>query len=222
MYPMKKSVYSIVLSDDVVEAVDRLAVRHGMSRSGLINQILAEKLCCETPEMQMQSVFSVLEKQMNELFRIQTQASDAMMSMHSALRYKYRPALRYSVELLRDPTKGQLGWLRVSCRTQNSVLLAAMEDFFRFRIQLEISAEPELGGIAGMYELAPGRMTRCIIRKGMSPEETGEAISLYINQFDEIMQLYFAGMNEGVPVSVLRQAASERFSEQYRKHGLLI
>lgn len=219
---MKKSVYSIVLSDDVVDAVDRLAVRQGMSRSGLINQILAEKLCCETPEKQIQSVFSVLEKQMNELFRIQTQASDAMMSMHSALRYKYRPALRYSVELLRQPRDGQLGWLRVSCRTQNSALIAAMEDFFRFRIKLEIEAEPEISKVNGMYELAPGRITRRILYKGLSPEQSGEAISMYINQFDEMMQLYFAGMNEGVPVPVLRQAASERFGEMYRMYGMLI
>ncbi len=219
---MKKSVYSIVLSGDVVEAVDRLAVRQGMSRSGLINQILAERLCCETPEKQMQSVFSVLEKQMNDLFRIQTQASDAMMSMHSALRYKYRPALRYSVELLREPAEGQLGWLRVACRTQSSPLLAAMEEFFRFRIQLEISTEPELGNITGMYELSPGRMTRRILRKGMSPEESGRAISRYINLFDEMMQVYFAGLNEGIPVGVLRQNAAKSFAEQYNQYGMLI
>ena len=39
---MKKAVYSLVLSEDVVDAVDRMAYSRGTSRSNLINQILAE------------------------------------------------------------------------------------------------------------------------------------------------------------------------------------
>ncbi len=219
---MKKSVYSIVLTDSVVEAIDQLAIRQGTSRSNLIDQILAQQVCCKTPEMEMQSVFSVIEKQINELFRIQTQASDAMMSMHSALRYKYRPSLRYSVELLREPGEQQAGWLRVSCRTQNSTLLESMEEFFRLWIQLEMSVEPEICSIPGMYELAPGKMTRCILRKNISPEETGKAISIYINRFDEIMQAYFSGLQGGIPPMQLRKTAAEMFSQFYRQHRLLI
>ena len=37
---MKKAVYSLVLSEDVVEAVDRMAYAQGTSRSNLINQLL--------------------------------------------------------------------------------------------------------------------------------------------------------------------------------------
>ena len=39
---MKKSVYSLVLNDRVVEELDQLAYRQGTSRSALINRILAE------------------------------------------------------------------------------------------------------------------------------------------------------------------------------------
>ncbi|MBQ8724777.1 MAG: hypothetical protein IJY74_03790 [Oscillospiraceae bacterium] len=219
---MKKSVYSIVLTDSVVNAIDQLAMRQGTSRSNLIDQILAEHACCKTPEMEMQSVFSVMEKQVNELFRIQTQASDAMMSMHSALKYKYRPSLRYSVELMRQPDEKQCGWLRVSCRTQNSTLLEAMEDFFRLWIQFELRVEPEIRSIAGMYELAPGKMTRRILRRNISPEETGKAISMYITRFDEIMQAYFSGLQSGIPPVQLRKNAAEMFSQFYRQHRLLI
>ena len=41
---MKKSVYSLVLMDDVVDAIDKLAYSMNTSRSNLINQILAEKV----------------------------------------------------------------------------------------------------------------------------------------------------------------------------------
>ncbi len=219
---MKKSVYSIVLMDDIVEAVDELAARQGMSRSAMINSILAGHLSCTTPEMQMQSVFSVLERQMNELFRIQTGASDAIMSMHSALRYKYRPALRYSVELLRAAEGDTVGWLRVSCRTKNTALLPAMDDFFRFIISLELVAEPDLSKQTGMYELAPGRMSRRILSRSHTAEEIGEGISLYVSQLDSMMQSYFSGLQDGIPVAVLRDKTRESLTRFMRQYGMVI
>ena len=47
---MKKSVYSLVLMDDIVAAIDELAYSLQTSRSNLINQILAEKVALVTPE----------------------------------------------------------------------------------------------------------------------------------------------------------------------------
>lgn len=211
---MKKSVYSIVLMDDVVAAIDELASRQGTSRSNLINQILAQHVCCTTPEMHMQSVFAVMEEQMNRLFRIETQASEAMLSMHSALRYKYRPSLKYSVELMREPTENQIGWLRISCRTQSKALLIAMEDFFRFWISMETSANSAFKKFTGMYELVPGRMTRCLLRNSENTsEETGESISKYIGNFDSLIQMYFSGMQNGVPVEILRNQIAEKFND---------
>lgn len=58
----KKSVYSIVLSDRVVEQVDALAYENGMSRSAMINHILAEQLSLTTPEQQMRSILSAAEE----------------------------------------------------------------------------------------------------------------------------------------------------------------
>ena len=39
---MAKSVYSLVLRDEVVAEIDRLAYRMNTNRSNMINQILAE------------------------------------------------------------------------------------------------------------------------------------------------------------------------------------
>ena len=47
---MKKSLYSLMLMDEVVNEVDRLAFRRGTNRSSLINQLLAEYLSLATPE----------------------------------------------------------------------------------------------------------------------------------------------------------------------------
>lgn len=40
---MKKSVYSLVLMDDVVEAIDRMAYSMNTSRSNLINRFLLKE-----------------------------------------------------------------------------------------------------------------------------------------------------------------------------------
>ena len=47
---MKKSTYSVVLSDRVVAEIDRLAYRKGTNRSSMINEILAGYVSMTTPE----------------------------------------------------------------------------------------------------------------------------------------------------------------------------
>ena len=47
---MKKSMYSLMLSEQVVEAIDRLALEQNTNRSRLINEILADYLSFVTPE----------------------------------------------------------------------------------------------------------------------------------------------------------------------------
>ena len=49
---MKRSMYSLILSDDIVAAVDALAAQKGTSRSNYINQVLAKHVQCITPEQQ--------------------------------------------------------------------------------------------------------------------------------------------------------------------------
>ena len=98
---MKKSVYSLVLSDDVVEAVDRAAYQNGLSRSAMVNQILADYVSYTTPEKRMREIFSQVESLLTDggVFQTLLQPSDSMMSLRSSLAYKYNPNVRYSVEL---------------------------------------------------------------------------------------------------------------------------
>ena len=129
---MKKSIYSLLLTDDVIAAVDELAYAGGTSRSNMVNQILAEYLSVKTPEMQMRDIFRQIESVMNHhsAFQLQFQPSDAMLSVRTALAYKYKPTVRYSVELFRAQPQ-YLGELKVSARTQSAALLQRLEAFFR-------------------------------------------------------------------------------------------
>ena len=57
---MNKSVYSIVLSDDVVAQVDRLAYKAGTSRSAMINRILADYVSYVTPEQRLRDILDLI------------------------------------------------------------------------------------------------------------------------------------------------------------------
>ena len=61
---MKKEVYSLVLSENVVAAVDRTAKERGVNRSALINQILAEYVSYVTPEMRMKNTLAIAGEQL--------------------------------------------------------------------------------------------------------------------------------------------------------------
>ena len=123
---MKRSMYSLILSDDIVAAVDALAAQKGTSRSNYINQVLAKHVQCITPEQQMQRVFANLTHQMDEAFRIQEQGSNALLSILGSVQYKYRPTIRYRVELLRNMQQEEVGRLKISCRTQNQTLFPVL------------------------------------------------------------------------------------------------
>ena len=57
---MKKTLYSLMLSEDVVHEVDLLAHKLGTNRSNLINQILAEYVDMVTPERRINDIFSAI------------------------------------------------------------------------------------------------------------------------------------------------------------------
>ncbi|MEZ4508643.1 MAG: ribbon-helix-helix protein, CopG family [Eubacteriales bacterium] len=134
---MNKSVYSLVLSDEIVQEIDRMAYETGASRSAMINQILAEYVRYTTPEKRMREVFSAIEQMLlGSVFEPQLQPSESMFSLRSALDYKYNPSVRYSVELYKN-ARPLLGELRVSVRSQNSALVLAMLQFFKLWTRIE-------------------------------------------------------------------------------------
>ncbi len=193
---MNKSVYSLVLMDDVVEQIDRVAYEMNTSRSNMINQILAEYVSYMTPEKRMREIFSAVEQQLagGSTFQVLLQPSDTMFSLRSALAYKYNPTVRYSVELYRN-AKPLLGELRVSLRSQNSTLLLYLLQFFKLWVRVE---ESFLGRTESTVE--DGRFIRKLVLRseGAEPdnETVGEAIAAYIDLFDRALKAFFANLSD--------------------------
>ena len=63
---MKKSLYSLMLMDDVIRRIDMMALQQNTNRSNLVNQILAEYVSMMTPEMRINNIFRSIEEVINQ------------------------------------------------------------------------------------------------------------------------------------------------------------
>lgn len=195
---MKKNMYSLMLSGSVVEEIDRLAAEQGTNRSNLVNQILAEYVSLTTPEKRIRNVFDVIEHALEnrERFLLFNEPNDMTLSIKSALQYRYRPTLRYEVEMYRMPEK-TIGLLKVLFRTQAPELLMDMTAFFRLWIRLESLYIHNLYSESHVeYTLEDGKFTRTFVLPDQAEydaEQTGLAIGEYISMFDELLKGYLSG-----------------------------
>ncbi len=194
---MKKTLYSLMLSDDVVREIDSIAHRRGTNRSALVNQILAEYANLMTPERRIGDIF----RQIGEILGSDRELvpfvapGASTMSMKSSLQYRYRPTVKYSVELYRD-RESALGELSVVFRTQSEELLAAMDRFFRLWKRIEDELVAGYLPRPAEYALYAGRFTRTISLAAGRDYSTGDvaaAISAYVRLFDRLMKGYLAG-----------------------------
>ncbi len=198
---MKKTLYSLILSDEVIHEIDLLAHRMGTSRSNLVNNILAEHVKLQTPEKRTSDIFSAIEELMatsRELVPMLTQGAPTM-ALRSCLEYKYRPTVRYEVYV--SSADDQLGTLSVVFRTTSAALLESLGSFFRLWKRIEDS----LLGYERIYTLDDGRFTRSLCSPlhtdgspaSLTSHELAEIISDYIRLFDRLMKAYIAGTLDG-------------------------
>lgn len=193
---MKKTLYSLMLSEDVVREVDALAHRMGTNRSALINRILAEYVDYVTPEQRINDVLSAIESLMSPSRELVPVFAPNSFSMYlkSSLEYKYRPTVKYEVELYKGGGES-IGQLSVIFRTTSMALVSAMTDFFRLWCRIEQAHLLPLTGARVEYDVAEGRFIRSIAApdKNCGSQELASALSEYIKLFDSLMKAWLAG-----------------------------
>lgn len=190
---MGKSLYSLILSDEVIRKIDVLAHRNGTNRSNYINQILAEHASITTPERRINDIFGLI----NDFFGngeivpnyVPNQTS---MSLKSCLEYRYRPTMRYDVELYNTTYKSAVGKLNVQFRTTSNELLDLLVEFFKLWIAIEGRTLPTVHE----YDLIDGKFSRSIVINEVMDYQSNElasAISEYVKFFDNSLKSYVAG-----------------------------
>ena len=197
VYRLKKTLYSLMLSDDVVRAVDAAAHAMGTNRSNLINQILADYVSITTPERRINDIFHAVEQMLapsRELVPFFSPRA-LTMSLKSSLEYKYRPTVKYEVQLFRS-TEGPLGELSVVFRTQSAPLIEAMTQFFRLWKHTEDRLLAPLMTEGIDYALYDGKFVRSIaVPRGrdVTADDVAGALSDYIKLFDRLMKGWLSG-----------------------------
>ena len=193
---MKKTLYSLMLNEDVVREIDAIAHRMGTNRSALINQILADYASVVTPERRIENIFRAMEELVapaRELVPFFV-PNALTMSLKSSLEYKYRPTVKYEVELYRG-LEESIGQISVVFRTQSMALIQAMTEFFRLWKRIEDTHLKPLTGAKIDYALYDGKFVRSISApdRECSTDELAAALSEYIKLFDKLMKAYLAG-----------------------------
>lgn len=193
---MKKTLYSLMLNDEVVREVDALAHRLGTNRSNLINEILAEYVNYTTPERRINDVLSAIQELMQpsgDLIPFFAPHSYSL-SLKSSLEYKYRPTIKYEVELYKGGDE-TIGALSVLFRTQSPALINGMTDFFRLWKNIEDAhLAPRLSAKAD-YALYDGKFVRTITvpDRACSSDELASSLAEYIRLFDKMMKGWLTG-----------------------------
>mgnify|MGYP005780868365 FL=1 len=210
---MKKNMYSLMLAEDVIQAIDELASEKNTNRSNLINQILADYVSLTTPEKHVRNIFDIIEnfisRQSGNL--LYSQPNDMTMSIKSPLQYHYRPTIRYEVEMYRTPRQ-TIGQLKIIFRTTSSELLVELTRFFKLWMQLEnIYIKQFFSKGAIEYGLENGKFWRTFAVPNDSDyteEQIGNAISQYIATFDEMLKDFLAG----------RYSSTEEMEKRYLQY----
>lgn len=193
---MGKTLYSLILNDEVIREVDMMAHRLGTNRSALINEILAEYVNYTTPEKRINDVLSAIQEMMlpeGELVPFFAPHTYSM-SLKSSLEYKYRPTIKYEVELYKSDGEN-IGALSVLFRTQSPELIRSMTEFFRLWIRIEDAHLVRMLGIKPEYALYDGKFTRSLVQpdRSCTSEELASTIGEYIRLFDRLMKGYLSG-----------------------------
>ena len=214
--PVSRSLYSLILNDDVIARIDRLAVRENSNRSATVNRILAEYCSMLTPEKRIESVFDAVERLFGgdaELAVFVTPNQPAMF-WKTSLAYRYRPTVRYDLRLYPHPEGGRIGELAVTFRTQSAELLERIGLYFRIWAAAERAAR---AANPPVYALAPGRMTRAVeldpaCGDKIAPEVLAAEISDYVRLLDADLKAFVAGrkMAEEIAADCAARAETAR------------
>ncbi|MGI6110592.1 MAG: hypothetical protein ACOYB8_12225 [Eubacteriaceae bacterium] len=195
---MKKSIYSLMLFDEIVEKIDQMAYVNYTNRSQLINEILAEHLGLVTPEQNIQTILETLKDNFSDTLSVSQVNKNSSIQFGKSLKYKYRPKVKYSIEFV--GVGGQkYAVLKISSRTKSVELNEHFDEFFRIICELE-AQHISKGEI--IYETSANhKFIREFREEGSVSRDVKSVISLlthYLEMIDASMDIYFE--NDGSDV----------------------
>lgn len=201
---MSKSVYSMVLSDEVISLIDDAAMKSGKSRSTLVNEILASYVGTSTSKQRIEEILTLVTEAFEPHRRMRVERKQqSTIDFLSALDYKYNPRVTYSVELFTEDE--YTGYLKITLRTTNHVLITVINEFFNAFICLE---RKYLGNVE--YSVIDGKLVRKLnFKEKNTTAEIALKLTDYVNNIDKFINAYttdyfLGGQNENLENSYIQ------------------
>ncbi len=201
---MSKSVYSMVLSDEVISLIDDAAMKSGKSRSTLVNEILASYVGTSTSKQRIEEILTLVTEAFEPHRRMRVERKQqSTIDFLSALDYKYNPRVTYSVELFTEDE--YTGYLKITLRTTNHVLITVINEFFNAFICLE---RKYLGNVE--YSVIDGKLVRKLnFKEKNTTAEIALKLTDYVNNIDKFINAYttdyfIGGQNENLENSYIQ------------------
>lgn len=187
---MKKSVYSLMLFDEIVERIDQLAYERDTNRSQLINDILAEQIGMETPEQKIQKILETLDDNFADTLAVSQITKNCSIQFGKSLKFKYRPKVRYSYEFINNG-EGKSAVLKISSRTKSPELNDHFENFFKMIENIE----QKHTDVAGQEHVTNHKFVREFGEEASLEhpvDEVSQRLSDYLRMIDTAMNIYFS------------------------------
>lgn len=192
---MKKSVYSLILSEEIISKLDSIAYSYRTSRSNYINQVLAEHISYITPEQKIKDILDAVKEflQTDDRYTFVAMNSNSYMDIRSALNYKYRPSIRYCVELT-PIVSGPFCRLKAQVRTQSRSLILDITKFFKLWESIEIKEffkEAKVDEVCYFNDVCYYRNLCLNVNKNITSEQDlGKAVAEYITTLNSALNVY--------------------------------
>ena len=192
--------YSLILTDEVVEKIDEMAYQQGMSRSQMIDHLLAREAGLYTPEQRTRMLVKETADRVSTVLpslKLQIRSNWGSMEMATYVRYKYNPSVKYSFDIV--TAGGQpVGCLRLSSRTTSTEVQTLLNQY------LDTLSRIDAAG-AKLFLIEPASSGRIFTRNVLLPrlftnaddiEAAADHLSLYISLLEKTMQTYFRTLGD--------------------------
>lgn len=137
---MAQSIYSVLLQECLVEAVDALAEDKQMSRSQIINEILSERFEMFTPDYKSNQIMDIVSERLNgnERLHLISIAKGSSIQYRMKVPFKYNPKIRLMM-IMNSKDSDCVATLKITSRTTNKAFKACLWQFFK--AQNEVTME---------------------------------------------------------------------------------
>lgn len=185
---MSKSIYSLLLTDEAIAVIDSMAATRKISRSALIDEILAKHTGVTNTDDTFRQVWAQAENLFaaQQTMRFVNNAQLSLAQVVTSLPYKYNPKVRYCIELTDKPNV--LCTVTLNTRTQNDILNAVFGTFYQRLAQLE---DIYLNNVGATY--CNGKYASVLYGNKTNAADTSKQIVDYVTTLDSMLRAYLVG-----------------------------